>query len=62
MDRMNNCKKKKLIKIALLIIGSHPHLLRIITQELIWCYEIPACCSSHVYDHSGGRKKEEKVD
>lgn len=58
MDRVRkNCKKKELIKIPLLITGSHPCLLRIITQGFIGCYRIPACCSSHVYGHSGGKKK-----
>lgn len=52
-----NCKKKNIIKIALLVMGSHPRLLKIITRAFIGCYGIPACCSSQVYGHSGGKKK-----
>lgn len=62
MDRMRkNYKKKELIKIALLITGSHPCLLRIITQGLTGCYGISACCSSHVYGHSGLKKEEKGI-
>lgn len=57
MDRIRkNYKKKKLIKIALLVMGNYPCLLRILSQRFTWCYGIPACGSSRVHDHNGGMK------